>query len=422
MHTFSTQPQKRTETGTIRQTCFLLALVAILVAPAQAAYEKAPMLSSKSILPPAMLKGKNFTVQDQVKNDGLFNHYTVQTAFGTFKAGSTSDLKILINEINAIAAMKKVKTEDTVTTALKQSGQNTVNGVKNLFNDPQATLEGAASGIGSLFNRAKETVGKRENSDAEDSKFEQLVGISKSKGMIASRYGVNVYSQNAVLQEELNRLGQADFLGGLGVGVATSFVPGVGGLILSTSGTARLLNEAINTTPASELWLQNKNKLLAMGMDSDTVELFLNNPSFSPAQSTVMVTALKTMKGMAHRDLFLKVALQAGDSAMSKIITRITVMTAGYHKKIAPLKQVVPMARITSGIRRDGTQIVLLPTDYITWNVKIAETAAAVSSQAKGKLELWVFGSVSKLAAAELAQLGWKIHSNVETRLIPVQQ
>ena len=95
-----------------------------------------------------------------------------------------------------------------------------------------------------------------------------------------------MYSSNQVLQKELDRLGQADYLGGLGVGVATSFVPGVGGLVLTTSGTARLLNEAINTTPGSELWLQNKNKLLAMGMDADTIELFLNNQVFNHRKST----------------------------------------------------------------------------------------------------------------------------------------
>ena len=79
--------------------------------------------------------------------------------------------------------MKRVETDDTVIEGLKQSGQHTIAGVKKLFNDPKGTLEGAASGVGSLFNRAKETVGKRETSDAEDSKFEQLIGISKAKDL-----------------------------------------------------------------------------------------------------------------------------------------------------------------------------------------------------------------------------------------------
>ena len=421
----TTVHQKNSEICEKALSCCLLVflLLTIFAVPAWAEYEKAPVLQAKSILKPELLKGKYHTVNDQVKNDGLFNHYTVESKFGTFQAGSTKDLEILVHELGAIAAMKQVETDDTALAGLKQSGQNTVTGLKNLFNDPQSTLEGAASGVGSLFNRAKETVGKREAGDAEDSKVEQFVGISKSKGMIASKYGVNVYSRNKVLQAELDRLGRADYVGGLGVGIASSVVPGVGGLVLTTSGTARLLNEAINTTPGSELWLQNKNKLLAMKVDGDIVELFLNNPSFSPAAATVLVTALESMKGVDDRDLFIKVALQAADPAMASTITRIAVLSAGYHKKIAPLKGFTPMARLTQGVRKDGVRVVLLPTDYITWNRRVAEAATDISGEAKGSgLELWVLGSLSKQATAELQKKGWRIHTGAGSRLLPVQK
>ena len=404
--------------------CLFISLLLLTVAvSARAEYEKAPVLQAKSILKPELFKGKYHSVQDRVVNDSLFNHYTVESKFGTFQAGSTKDLEILVHEIAAIAAMKQVETDDTAMAGLKQSGQNTVTGLKNLFNDPQAALEGAASGVGSLFNRAKETVGKREATAAEDSRFEQLVGISKSKGIIATRFGVNVYSRNRVLQEELDRLGRADYVGGLGVGIASSFVPGIGGLVLTTSGTARLLNEAINTTPASELWLQNKNKLLAMGLDSDIVELFLNNPSFSPALETVLVATLESMKGVDDRGLFIKVALQAADPAMASTITKIAVMSAGYHKKIAPLKGFSPMARLTQGVRRDGAKVVLLPTDYITWDKRVAEAATAVGGEANGgSLELWVLGSLSKKATAELQEMGWMVHVGAGAQLLPIQK
>ncbi|MDH3329528.1 MAG: hypothetical protein OEM01_09875 [Desulfobulbaceae bacterium] len=401
----------------------LLFFAAPSVRAADIGYEQPGELKASAILKPELLKGKYHTVQDKVVNDGLFNHYTVESQFGTFQAGSTSNLKILVHEISAIAAMKQVETDDTALASLKQSGQNTVAGMKNLFNDPQGTVEGAASGVGSLFNRARETVGKRKPTDAEDSRFEQLVGMSKAKGEVATRYGVNVYSRNEKLQEELDRLGQADYLGGLGVGVATSFVPGVGGLVLSTSGTARLLNEAINTTPASELWLQNKNKLLAMGMNNDTVELFLNNPSFSPALATVLVAALESMKGVENRELFIKVGLQASDPDMAKTITEIAVMSAGYHKEIAPLKGFSPMARLTQGVRKDMTGVVLLPIDYLIWDQRVAGAATALSREAQGSgFELWVLGFLSKQATAELQKLGWKIYTDAESRLLPARK
>ncbi len=394
-------------------------LLAIWAIPASADYEKPMVLQAKAILKPELLKNKHYSVMNDVKNDGLLNHYTIQSSFGTFQARCTKDLNVLINEINAIADMKLVETDDTAIESLKQSGQKTVTGVKNLFSDPKKTIQGAASGVSSLFNRVKETAGKRELTDAEDSKLEQVIGISKSKGVIATKYGVSVYSQNNVLQKELDRLGQADFWGGIGVGVATSFVPGFGGLILTTSGTARILNEAINTTPASELWRQNKNKLVAMGVNSDIVELFLNNPSFSPALSTILVTALESMKGVDNRDLFIQVALQAGDLDMAKTITKIVVMSAGYHKNIAPLKTFTPFARITQGVRKDGTRVVLIPADHVLWSKKVAETVSSVSSTGSGiNYELWVLGSLSNRTTEELQKLGWKTHVGAGVKLL----
>ena len=157
-----------------------------------------------------------------------------------------------------------------------------------------------------------------------------------------------------------------------------------------------------------------------MGINVDTVELFLNNPSFSPALATVMVTALESLKGVDNLELFIKVALQAGDYAMAKTITKIAVMSAGYHKEIAPFKRVAPMARLTQGIRKDGTRVVLLPTDYIIWDKRVAEAVTSLKREAKEiGIELWVIGSVSKQATAELKKQGWKIHTGATSRLFP---
>jgi len=386
-------------------------------------YELPGEFKASAILTPELLKDKYHTVEEKVGYDGFNYLYTVQSEYGSFQANSTTALSILVHELNAIAAMKQVKTDDTAMASLKKSGENTVTGLKNLFNDPQGTMEGAASGVSSLFNRASETVGKRQPTGAEDSRFEQLIGISKSKGVIATRYGVNVYSSNQVLQEELDRLGQADYLGGLGVGMATSFVPGVGGLVLTTSGTARLLNEAINTTPASELWLQNKNKLLAMGMDADTIELFLNNPVFTPALETVLVTALDSMNGVVNRELFIKVGLQASNPDMARMITEMAVLAAGYHKHIGPLKGFTPMARFLRAEKQDGSVVVLLPTDYIIWSQRIASVADDIvqlgtAAKAAG-FEIWTLGRFSDRARASLQATGWQIHEQTKNNLLP---
>jgi len=392
----------------------------------QAEFEKPGIHKAQSFLKPDLLKGEHYTVDEQVQNDGILNHYKVNSSFGNFQIVGTNSLRILIREINAIAAMKKIETDDTAIESLKQSGVNTVEGVKHLVKDPKGTFENAAAGVSGLFNRAKGTVGKRETTGAEDNKAEQLIGFSKSKGQIATKFEVNMYSRNEVLQQELSRLAWADFFGGLGMGVATSVIPGAGGLLLTTSGTARLLNEAINTTPASELWLQNKNKLLEMGVNEDTIELFLNNPEFSPALQTVIVSSLDSMKGVDNLGLYIRIALQAADPNMAKIVTQSVVMTAGYHKHIAPLKHLDLMARLASAVKKDGTIVVVLPNDYLIWSEMVADVTGSLLNKEKTSkgtgMEIWSLGDLSPMASSKLEEMGWKVHTQVGKQLMPPKQ
>jgi hypothetical protein len=385
-------------------------------------FEQTTELKASELLGPDLLNSNLYTVDEAVINDGLLNHYTVRSRFGVFRAVSTMAAKHLLHEITAIAAMKKIETKDTAVDSVVQSGKNTVDAVANLVTDPEKTLEGAAAGVSSLFNRASQSVGRRKTTNAEDNKLEQFIGKSKSKGDIATKYGVSVYSLNPVLQEELDRLAWADYLGGIGVGLAQSAIPGVGGLLLSTSGTARLLNEVINNTPASELWVRNKNKLAAMGIDADTAELYLNNPSFSPALQTLMVEALESMKGVANRTLFIKISLQANTHQIARTLTEIATMTAGYHKNVAPLASLSPFGRILYGKTQKGTAVLTIPADHVLWNDKVADAAGWLlepigTKTKRPAMQMWILGDFSKKAQTELQALGWDLHPRAESKL-----
>lgn len=409
---------------TIRIICF--SVIAILFPHGvHGEYEAPGTFRASTLLEADLLKGEYHQIQERVENDGLFNRYSVSSPYGNFKADSTAALHILIREITAIAAMKKVETDDTAYEAFKESAKDTAEGIKDLFTKPGETLKGAATGVSSLFNRATGTIGRRDVGETEDAKAKQIIGFSKTKGEIASKYGVNVYSRNMVLQAELDRLAWADYLGGLGVGATTAAVPVIGGVVVTSSNVARLLNDSINTTPAGELWLQNKNKLLAMGINKDTVELFLNNGSYSPTLTTVMVSALEAMQGVENLELFIKVGLQAGDGRMARVISSITWLTAGYHQNVKPIKRITPMARLTMAERADGTIVVVLPTDHVIWSRKIENAfspfikAEAASGKTKPKAEIWALGDFSKTAHEVLEKAGVEVHINAKKELIP---
>ena len=389
--------------------------------------EEKTVLKASSLIGSELLKSDLYTVDEAVMNDGLLNHYTVRSKFGMFRADSDLALRQLLHEIEAIAAMKKIETKDTAVESVVQSGKNVAGAITNLVTEPQETLEGAAAGVSSLFNRASQTVGRRKTTGAEDPKVEQIIGKSKSKGDIATRFGVSVYSLNPVLQAELERLAWADYLGGIGVGLAQSAVPGAGGLLLTTSGTARLLNEVINNTPASELWVRNKNKLEAMKIDPDTVQLYLNNPSFSPAFHTIMVESMEEMKGVANKALFVKISLQAHTHEMADAITKMTTMLAGYHTHIEPLQSVAPFGRFLYGKTAKGVAVVAFPADHVLWSSRVADAATWLSEPAEGQIkpagmQLWIFGDFSKKAQTELQTLGWELHPSAQGKLMPVKK
>lgn len=389
---------------------------------AQSQFEQRVELRVSALMEPKLLQSNLYTVDEAVLNDGVLNHYTVRSRFGVFRINSTHALKQLLHEIRAIAEMKKVETKNTAKESVVQSGKNAVDAVSNLVTDPQGTIEGAAAGVSSLFNRASQVVGRRETTTAEDSKLEQFIGKSKSKGEIATKYGVSVYSLNPVLQEELERLAWADYLGGIGVALAQSAVPGVGGAMLTASGTTRLLNEVINNTPASELWVRNKNKLAAMRVDPDTVQLYLNNPAFSPALQTIMVDALEKMQGVANRPLFIKISLQANTHEMARIITEIATMMAGYHRNVAALQGFAPVGRFLYARNTRGEVVLVFPADHVLWSTAVAGVASWLVEPVQGQkapagFQMWVLGDFSAKAQAELKSLGWQLHPRSQSRL-----
>ncbi|MCK5069201.1 MAG: hypothetical protein KAR01_01620 [Desulfocapsa sp.] len=388
---------------------FIVLFFSVLPAFAAELHEGTVTLKASSILPEKILSSKLYTIQETVINDGFTNTYSVSSGNNSFQASSNIALYKLLLEIEAIEAMKKVEESDVFVNALKESGVATVDGLKKLFTDPSNTLENAASGIGSLFARAEESIFNSSPGESEDSRIEQTIGFSNAKREVAFRYKVDVYSENIVLQEHLDRIAWAEYAGGLTLSVATMPLGGVAGITLSVSGTARLLGEVIATTPPAELKLQNREKLGKMGIDSNLASLFIENPHFSPLQQTAFIMALEKIKTAEDKTLPLQAALQVNDRDMARYMTTIMAMFAGYDSKIASIVNFKTVARIFAAIDKKGKVIVMLPADYITWNQRLASGIKTAKNKESTGGEIWTIGTVSATAREKLASAGWQV-------------
>jgi len=89
-----------------------------LTALAELNFEAAQTLQASKILPPGLIKGPHHQVDERVVNDAYLNIYTIHSEFGDVQAVSTAKLWKYIDEINAVAEMKKIQGSDEFAKAL----------------------------------------------------------------------------------------------------------------------------------------------------------------------------------------------------------------------------------------------------------------------------------------------------------------
>jgi len=394
----------------------------ILLSNAASQYESPRVLKAADILPPDLISGKNFRVDPVVVNDGYMNMYTVKSDFGQIKVTSTAALKVRVREFDAIQAMSEVEKTDSYKQSLEKAGKNTLSGVKNIVTNPVKTVKGAVSGVGKMFQRAGESL-KSESGAGEDNSFEQLIGFSESKREIAKEFGVDVYSPNKILQERLEAIAWASFGGKMSLTVVKAFVPGGIGIVLSVSDNTKMLNEAIMSTPPSELKLMNRKKLNEMGIDSRIIELFMDNSKFTPRYQTQLVAALDEMKGTEGRELFIQFAALTDTEDVAFFRQRSAMKYAVYHSKKAPIKSFVALGQFAAA-RTQDTLVFIVPVDYLVWSENTARIVSAFDQKLQNmpgisKKELWLSGSVSPSSRERLTSMGWKIFENDDKELLP---
>jgi hypothetical protein len=406
-----------------------IALSAILFFPlnagfaAQSGYEQIPVLSASKILPPELLTGPNHHVQERVTNDGFLNIYTIDSPFGQFKAVSTPMLRIRVQEINAIAAMDKLKGTSEYGKAVKESALDTMVAAKDMVFQPVRTLKTAVSGVGVAFRRAGDGVFGAKRSDAEDSRFKNLIGFSNYKRDYAYDLGVDVYSRNEVLQDRLNEISWVGFAGGLTVSGAMAAASGGAAIAMTAISTTRISTAIFKNQPPADLRRANTEKLTAMGIDPSTVEMFINESTFSPREQTLLVSALDEMSGVGDRERLVQLAALTNNVDMTFFRERQAEMYAGYHKAVTPLAQFVSVGQLAAARARDGALVFNVPLDYLVWTDALGRLVAnsdTLVNQLPGvrQKELWVTGSLSPRARAEMQRLGWKTYENAEALIV----
>ncbi|MCZ6586852.1 MAG: hypothetical protein O7B24_02800, partial [Alphaproteobacteria bacterium] len=187
------------------------------LAPASAQTFEVPtnQLASQ-LLPADLISGPYHKVREQVVSYGYMHHFKIDSQFGLFEATGDGALRKLVIEIYAIASLKEFKTSEAFLTAVGDAAKAPLHFGKNLITDPVDTISGVPEGVFQIFGNIGESI-SMEHDPAEDDRLEQALFVSSWKRDFAAERGVDVYSSNKALQEELNSVGWAAAIGGLTV-------------------------------------------------------------------------------------------------------------------------------------------------------------------------------------------------------------
>ncbi len=403
-------------------TLALLTLIIFTGAALGAANYEAPSDKRASeVLPPNLRSGPHFKVQDRVAADGYMLRFTVTSDYGTFPVTGEYGLRKLIKEIQAIAALKKTSKGEAFVEGVRGKAQETVEFGANLIADPGSTLASVPQGVAKLFDNIATGLNKPRE-PRRDTVGQQLLNVSDAKRKIAYDLGVDVYSSNRVLQNELEGVSRAQALGSLG---ASAAIPYGGGTVVGlsrTSQTASEVNRLIRDESPSGLRNVNERKLQAMGVDRSLTERFLNHTQLSPRQKTVIVASLEKLSGARGRDTFINFALQANDEDSANFMQNMAEILAAYQQTVSPIQEIKAPGIIVARAA-NGTALIPFPLDYGVWTVRaerVVKTTLArrqTGSQGPARIEFWVTGEVSPLARQKLEAQGIKVVEHVDRRI-----
>jgi hypothetical protein len=170
------------------------------------------------------------------------------------------------------------------------------------------------------------------------------------------------------------------------------------------------------------LRIKAREKLSAMMINKDLIDLFVDNTAFSPRHQAPIVAALGKMPETAGKGLFIKNAVPTDSEEVALFNQQIAQMQAGYYQHVDNIEQFIRIGGLIASRSSKGKLIVASPLDYVIWNKHTERVFRAFDDYAKntpaikGK-EWWLMGSLSPMTRQILKEKGWQLHEQCEKQL-----
>ena len=397
-----------------------IALYQSAFAQAPAAFETAVELNASELLPAELLRGPSHRVRDQVVTDGFMAHFEIDTDFGTFEAAGVPQVERRIVEANAIRKLVETSKGDLFAEGLKRSVTQPIDAVKNIAKDPVTSLKRAPKTVGHFFSKIGGSIERGVNKVQESAKDEgegpsaaqvgnaakNAAGFDKARLDTAKQLGVDPYSDNTRLQEEMDKVTWAFFAGGLPLRIGAAVVSA--GVAVAATNMVGIPEDTYALTQA-ELALRDHNSLTAMGVKSGDIKAFEIQPNLSTTRRHRIVKSLEALPGAAGRGRIILLANSCATPGQADfLVAALSMLEARQRAGTADYKTLHVFGRLPGAVTAAGTLEVPAPVDHVTWTEQVAAFSQRddLGTTAKALVHT---GRLSPAAAAGFTAAGWQV-------------
>ncbi|MCW1923619.1 hypothetical protein OKA05_13725 [Luteolibacter arcticus] len=404
------------------------ALVASLHAQAPATYETGVMLKASDFLPANLLRGPSYRVRDQVPTDGYMAHFTIDSDFGTFTAIGLPEAKRRITEAEAIRKLVETSKGDLFAEGLKRSVEQPIDAVKHIVKNPVEAAKQApktvghffvkvGSGIGRGVTRAVDRVDDAAKSGHTDAgqaasaagrgignAAKSAAGFDKAKLDTAKQLGVDPYSDNERLQEEMDKVTWAFFAGGLPLRIGAAAASA--GLAVAATNMVGIPEDTYALT-SGELADRDERSLHAMGVSLEDIKDFQIQRVLSTTRRHRIVTYLEAMPKASGRGDVVRLANACNTPEQADfLISGLAILAERDRTGAAAYVSLKVLGRLPGATTATGELHVPAPVDHVTWTDEVAGFAQRDDLGTAPKVLLHT-GRMSAAATAGILAAGW---------------
>lgn len=264
-------------------------------------------------------------------------------------------------------------------------------------------------GVWHFMKKTWHTVEHEAAGTAQDPASADVLGRDRAKRMIAAQLGVNPYSHNPVLAEELEKAAWVTVSGGLtiaGAGVALGPV----GVAMTGVGVADTMSKEQVVLSPAELKITLLKQLEGYGVTLEAAQAFGANDAYDPWSAGALVNAVAPLAQVPGLDAFIREAATATNEIDAFYFRRVAQLMATYHARTARVQIIEAPEKIVSFTDASGNVVVPIWVDYVQWTLAADEVAARLQDRAKrmnaAKLVILASGALSDRSKEELRKRG----------------